>query len=56
MTASIQIESSVIKPKPDVRVLEVQLDMKLRWGAHLRQIEANHVTRMLALSRLEAST
>ena len=56
MTASIQIESSVIKPKPDVRVLEVQLDMKLRWGAHLRQIEANHATRMLALSRLEAST
>ncbi len=56
MTASIQIESSVIKPKSDVRVLRVQLDTKLRWGAHLRQIEANHVTRMLALSRLEAFT
>ncbi len=56
MTASIQIESSVIKPKPDVRVLGVQLDTKLRWGAHLRQIEANHATRMLALSRLGAST
>ncbi len=56
MTTSIQIESSVIKSKPDVRVLEVQLNTKLRWGAHLRQIEANHVTRMLALSRLEAFT
>jgi len=50
---SIQIESSVIKSKSDVRVLKIQLDMKLRWDVHLRQIEVNHVTRMLALSRLK---
>ncbi len=56
MTTSIQIESSVIKSKSDVRVLEMQLNMKLRWGAHLRQIEANHVTRMLTLSHLEVFT
>ncbi len=56
MTASLRIEDSVIKPKSDVRVLEVQLDTKLRWGSHLRQIEAGHVTKMLALSRLGAST
>ncbi len=56
MTASIQIESSVIKSKSDVRVLRVQLNMKLRWDAHLRQIEANHVTWMLALSQLEVFT
>lgn len=46
----------MIKSKSDVRVLGVQLDTKLRWAAHLRQIEAGHATRMLALSRLEAST
>ena len=56
MTTSIQIESSVIKLKSDVRVLKVQLNTKLRWNAHLRQIEANHVTRMLALSQLEVFT
>ncbi len=50
MIISIQIESSVIKLKSDVQVLKVQLNMKLRWDAHLRQIEANHVTWMLALS------
>ncbi len=50
MMTSIQIESSVIKLKSDVQVLKVQLNMKLRWNAHLRQIEANHVTWMLALS------
>jgi len=56
MMTSIQIENSVIKSKSDVRVLEMQLNTKLRWDAHLRQIEANHVTRMLTLSHLEVFT
>jgi len=56
MMISIQIKSSVIKLKSDVQVLRVQLNMKLQWDAHLRQIEANHVTWMLALSRLEVFT
>ncbi len=56
MTTSIQIENSVIKSKSDVRVLEMQLNTKLQWDAHLRQIETNHVTRMLTLSCLEVFT
>ncbi len=56
MMTSIQIESSVIKSKSDVRVLEMQLNMKLQWSAHLRQIETNHITRMLTLSCLEVFT
>ncbi len=56
MMTSIQIESSVIKSKSDVRVLEMQLNTKLRWGAHLRQIETNHVTRMLTLNHLKVFT
>jgi len=56
MMTSIQIESSIIKLKSDVRVLEMQLNMKLQWSAHLRQIETNHVTRMLTLSHLEVFT
>ncbi len=52
----IQIESSVIKSKSDVRVLKVQLNMKLQWDVHLQQIETNHVTRMLTLSHLEVFT
>jgi hypothetical protein len=34
----------------------MQLNMKLRWDAHLRQIEMNHVTRMLTLSYFEVFT
>ncbi len=56
MMTSIQIESSIIKLKSDVWVLEVQLNMKLQWDAHLWQIKMNHVTRMLTLSCLEIFT
>ena len=35
MMISIQIESSVIKLKSDMRVLRVQLNTKLQWDAHL---------------------
>ncbi len=56
MMISIQIKSSVIKLKSNMQVLKVQLNMKLQWDAHLRQIEANHITWMLALSWLEIFT
>ncbi len=56
MMTSIQIKSSIIKSKSNVWVLKMQLNMKLQWDAHLRQIEMNHVTRMLTLSCLEVFT
>ncbi len=56
MMTSIQIENSIIKSKSNVRVLKMQLNMKLQWSAHLRQIKMNHVTRMLILSHLEVFT
>ncbi len=34
----------------------MQLNMKLQWDAHLRQIKTNYVTRMLTLSHLEVFT
>ncbi len=34
----------------------MQLNMKLQWDAHLRQIKINHVTRMLILSHFEIFT
>ena len=56
MTASIQIESSIIKSKSDVWILKMQLNMKLWWSTHLQQIKMNHITRMLTLSHLEVFT
>ncbi len=53
MTVNLHIENSVIKSKSNVRVLKVQLNMKLQWDSHLHQIEADHVIKMLMLSWLE---
>jgi len=56
MMINIQIESSIIKLKSDVWVLKMQLNMKLQWDSHLRQIKTNHITRMLTLSHFEVFT
>ncbi len=56
MMISIQIKSSVIKLKSDVQVLKVQLNMKLQWDAHFRQIKVNHIIWMLALSWFKVFT
>ncbi len=53
MIVSLYIENSIIKSKSEIQVLEVQLNMKLWWNLHLRQIEADHVIKMLTLNRLE---
>ncbi len=53
MTVSLRIENSIIKLKLNVQILEVQLNMKLQWNSHLRQIEADYVIKMLMLSQLE---
>ncbi len=53
MTVSLCIENSIIKSKSNVWILEVQLNTKLQWDSHLRQIEADHVIKMLMLSWLE---
>ncbi len=53
---SIQIKSSIIKLKSNIWVLKMQLNMKLQWDAHLRQIKMNHITRMLTLNCLEVFT
>jgi len=53
MTVSLCIENLIIKLKSDVQVLEVQLNIKLQWDLHLHQIEADHIIKMLMLSRLE---
>lgn len=56
MTAGLNIDTANIQPKADIRILGVQVDTRLRWGAHLRKIEGQNATQMLALSRLGAST
>jgi hypothetical protein len=56
MMINLCIENVVIKSKSDVQVLEVQLNMKLRWNSHLQQIKTDHITRMLTFNHFNVFT
>jgi len=52
MAECIRIDDATITPKPDIRVLGVQLNIKFRWKTYLKAIEIKNALQMLALSRL----
>lgn len=56
MNASLILTDHEISAKADIRVLGVQLDSRLRWRPHLRQIEAKLVTRQKAAQIIAGST
>lgn len=37
MLATVTVDSQVIKPKPNIRVLGLQIDTKLKWGTHMQK-------------------
>ena len=45
MSVSVTLNEHEINIKSDIKVLEVQLNFKLRWRSHLRQIEAKLIVR-----------
>ncbi|MBD0310811.1 MAG: hypothetical protein ICV80_22770 [Microcoleus sp. T1-bin1] len=56
MTATIKIGSNIIQPKPDIRVLGVQIDTKLKWGPHVMKIQDKMVKQTAAMTKLTTST
>ncbi len=56
MMISLCIKNSIIKLKLNIWVLEVQLNMKLQWDLHLRQIKADHIIKILMLSQFKIFT
>jgi hypothetical protein len=56
MAASIIVNECNIHPKAHIRILGLQIDTKLKWGPHLKNIEGKMAKQTLALSRLSAST
>ena len=56
MMASLCTAEVEISFKQDIRILRIQIDIKLRWGAHLCKVKAKNATQMLAMTRLGAST
>jgi hypothetical protein len=56
MTTIININEVIKKSFISMRVLKVQLDIKLKWDSHVKKIHEKMTTQMLALTRLTAST
>ena len=57
MFTVIQIGNNIIKPKTDIRILGLQIDSKLKWGAHTRKIQEKKMTKQSrALTKISTST
>lgn len=56
MQATVDIQGFTEGPSPSVRLLGVHLDPKLRWGPHIKQVQARGITQMASLQRLTKST
>jgi endonuclease/exonuclease/phosphatase family metal-dependent hydrolase len=51
----ITIEGVTLAPKPDIRVLGLQIDTQLHWGAQLTKVEEKMQRQAAALTRVTAS-
>jgi hypothetical protein len=56
MTTIININEVIKKSFISMRMLKVQLDIKLKWDSHVKKIHEKMTTQMLALTHLTAST
>ncbi len=56
LQAAVHFGTTVKEPVPDVRILGVWLDTKLRWNAHIREVKRKAATQVGALTRTSAST
>lgn len=56
MEARIQISGFRGNPEPQVKILGIHVDSKLRWGPHIRETNAKATKQCTSLSRLAAST
>jgi hypothetical protein len=55
MKVTLDLDGQWVSPKGDIRVLEVQLDLTLRWQPHIRATEAKSVHLVDALRTITGS-
>lgn len=51
MAATINIESNLITPNSDIRVLSLQIDTKLKWGPYVQKTEEKMIKQSIALTK-----
>lgn len=56
MSTTVTIGIQIIKPKPNIRVLGLQIDTKLKWRAHIQKIQKKMVNQSMALTKISTLT
>jgi hypothetical protein len=52
MTITIRIDSNTIQSRIDIRVLNVQIDTRLKWNSHVRKIQEKMTKQIIILTKL----
>jgi hypothetical protein len=52
MTITIKIDSNTIQSRIDIRVLDVQIDTRLKWDLHVRKIQEKMTKQIMILTKL----
>ena len=52
MTAIVKIGDVVVQAKSDIRILDLQIDTKLKWDLHVKKIQTKMTKQKLTLSKL----
>jgi hypothetical protein len=56
MTTTINIDFITIFSKIDIRMLRLQIDIKLKWESHVRKIQKKMIDQFMTLSKISIST
>ena len=56
MQTTINLEEMQLTPKTDIRILELQIDTKLKWKSHVKKLQDKITNQTLALTKLIAFT
>ena len=56
MSVTIIIDTQIIKPKPNIKVLGLQIDTKLKWEAHIQKIQKKIINQSMTLTKISTST
>jgi hypothetical protein len=56
MTITIKIESSTIQSKIDIRILKIQIDIRLKWDSHVRKIQKKMIRQFMIFTKMSTFT
>ncbi len=52
MTITIKIESNTIQSKIDIRILKIQIDIRLKWNSHVRKIQKKMIRQFMTFTKM----